>query len=80
MYNSDSMAVPKSRRTKSSRDRRRSHISLDSKKLVDCSNCDEKRLPHRACSECGYYKGEEVVSVKKDEKKEDSTGGFESPI
>ncbi len=26
-----------------------------------CSNCGSLKLPHQACGNCGYYKGEEVI-------------------
>ena len=29
--------------------------------LVKCSNCGSFKLPHQACGNCGYYKGEEVI-------------------
>ena len=29
--------------------------------LVKCSNCGSLKLPHQACGNCGYYKGEEVI-------------------
>ena len=74
------MAVPKSRRTKSSRDRRRSHIFIKPKTLVDCPNCEAKTLPHRACPGCGQYKGRQVVDIKADKKKETESEGFKSPI
>lgn len=25
-----------------------------------CPNCQAPRLPHRACSKCGFYKGKQV--------------------
>jgi large subunit ribosomal protein L32 len=27
-------------------------------------NCHEKKMPHRACVKCGYYKGREVLDVE----------------
>jgi len=63
------MAVPKSRHTKSKRDRRRANIFLKVKALVTCGNCGVKILTHRACSECGYYKGRKVFDVAEKEKK-----------
>jgi large subunit ribosomal protein L32 len=30
--------------------------------LVKCSNCGAYTVPHKVCSECGYYNGKEVVS------------------
>jgi large subunit ribosomal protein L32 len=29
--------------------------------LAACSQCGSKHLPHRACPECGTYKGREVI-------------------
>ncbi len=61
------MAVPKQRQNKARKGRRRAgHLkkNVNISNLVKCSNCQEKILPHRACPECGYYKGKEVVSKK----------------
>lgn len=57
------MAVPKSRHTKSKRNRRRSHIFLKSPALTNCPKCGTAILPHTLCSNCGYYKGREVINV-----------------
>jgi len=32
-----------------------------------CPQCNEPKLPHRACLNCGTYKGKEVVNVDKGE-------------
>jgi len=87
------MAVPKSRRTKSKRNRRRSHISLKAPVLISCSKCGTAILPHTMCSNCGYYRGREIVNVlekletkekKKREKdmkaKEKQEAGKEKPL
>ena len=34
---------------------------LEAPALVKCSNCGSLKLPHQACGNCGYYKGEEVI-------------------
>ena len=57
------MAVPKSRGTKSKRDKRRQHIFLKKPTLTKCSKCGKLILPHIVCSFCGYYKGREVIDV-----------------
>lgn len=44
------------------------HLYLKNPSLVDCPQCKEKKLMHRMCEECGYYKGREVVDVLKDQK------------
>lgn len=65
------MAVPKSRHTKSKRNRRRAHIFLKSPTLVVCPKCGKATLPHTICLNCGYYRGREVIDVlAKLEKKE----------
>lgn len=46
--------------------RRRSHDALTSAKLVQCSSCRALRLPHRACPNCGNYRGQEIVKVKQE--------------
>lgn len=61
------MAVPKRRKTKSRRDQRRMHIYLKKPSLVDCPQCKQKKLMHKVCGECGYYKGREVIDVLKKE-------------
>lgn len=54
--------LPKRKISKSRRDRRRAHDSLQTMNLVQCSNCGEMRLPHTVCSKCGYYQGREIIS------------------
>ena len=29
-----------------------------------CTQCGELKAPHRVCSNCGYYKGKEVIKVE----------------
>ncbi|MGB9639451.1 MAG: 50S ribosomal protein L32 [Anaerolineales bacterium] len=55
---------PKRKLSKGRRDRRRAHDALETQNLVQCSNCGEMRLPHRACPNCGHYKGREVFAVE----------------
>ena len=57
------MALPAHRTTSSKRDMRRSHHALAVKKLSKCAKCSSFVLSHRACSNCGYYKGREVIDV-----------------
>ena len=59
------MAVPKRHLSKARRDKRRSNVwKLEAPALVKCSNCGSLKLPHQACGNCGYYKGEEVMMVR----------------
>ncbi len=58
------MAVPKRKTSKAKRDSRRASAQILKKAtVVTCPQCNEPKMPHRVCGECGYYKGEEVVSV-----------------
>ena len=59
---------PKRKHSKGRRDRRRSQDALTALNTVVCSNCGVKRLPHTVCSNCGYFKGREVIQVKKEKK------------
>ncbi|HBX70918.1 MAG TPA: 50S ribosomal protein L32 [Chloroflexi bacterium] len=56
--------LPKQKQSRTRRDKRRTHDSLKTSNLVQCSNCGEMRLPHRVCPECGHYKGREVFEVE----------------
>ncbi|HEY4499676.1 MAG TPA: 50S ribosomal protein L32 [Candidatus Paceibacterota bacterium] len=49
--------VPVKHRSKSKVGRSRSHLALKKIKLTVCSQCKAPTLPHRACAQCGYYKG-----------------------
>ena len=51
------------RHTKSQRNRSRSHDALRAKVFTKCPKCGESVLPHRACGNCGTYKGRKVVDV-----------------
>ena len=55
--------LPKRKVSKGRRDRRRAHDALKARNLTTCSNCGSMRLPHTVCSECGFYKGREVIEV-----------------
>ena len=52
------MPVPKRRHSKARRDRARTHKKLAKPvNLTECPSCKAPQLPHRACPECGFYKG-----------------------
>lgn len=59
------MGLPGHRRTSSHKRRRASHFALKAKSLVKCSHCGQKISPHQVCPFCGFYKGKEVISLKK---------------
>ncbi|NIP41182.1 MAG: 50S ribosomal protein L32 [candidate division Zixibacteria bacterium] len=58
--------LPKQKVSRTRRDNRRAHDGLKAKNIVQCSNCGEMRLPHRACPNCGFYKGREVYEVNRE--------------
>lgn len=59
------MAVPKKKTSKSKRDMRRAHDALTAPGISICPQCKEPKQPHRACANCGSYKGREVVPSDK---------------
>ncbi|MCK4263737.1 MAG: 50S ribosomal protein L32 [Candidatus Aminicenantes bacterium] len=60
------MAHPKRRHSCSRKGKRRAHDALKVPSLSLCSNCGNPKLPHRACPECGYYKGRQVMEGTED--------------
>lgn len=51
------------RHTKSHTANRRSHHALVEPRLSVCSNCSFKHMRHKACGNCGQYRGREVIDV-----------------
>jgi len=60
------MANPKRRGSKSHRDRRRSHWALKPLTLAVCPECQEPKLPHRLCLNCGYYKNLMILEIEEE--------------
>lgn len=60
---------PKRKLSKGRRDRRRAHDAEMAPNLVACTNCGSMILSHTVCPNCGFYKGREVIEIKKKEKK-----------
>ncbi|WNF35566.1 50S ribosomal protein L32 [Bacillaceae bacterium IKA-2] len=56
------MAVPFRRTSKTKKNMRRSHLSLEVPGMTKCPECGELKLAHHVCKACGSYKGNEVVS------------------
>ncbi len=57
-------AVPKRKISRGRRNRRRAHDALHLPHLVVCPNCHEPTLPHRACPNCGTYRGMQVIKIE----------------
>ena len=60
------MAQPKRRWSKARTHKKRSTWKLGNPAIATCSHCHEPVQPHRVCSNCGYYNGKEVISVKEE--------------
>lgn len=58
------MAVPKKKISRSKRNMRRSHDSLQASILDECGNCGELKRPHHICEACGYYNGREITEAQ----------------
>ncbi len=58
------MALPKRRISKSRKGMRRAHHGLTAKSLALCPRCNQAKLPHAVCENCGHYKGREIVQVE----------------
>jgi len=53
--------VPIKHHTKGKVGRRRSHLARKALNVATCPNCKSPMLPHRACINCGFYKGKKVA-------------------
>jgi len=58
------MPNPKKRHSKSRRNKRRSHDRLSMPVLSLCPQCNEPKLPHHVCLNCGTYKGREIIKIE----------------
>ena len=64
------MANPKRRHSAERRATRRANWKLKDVNLSVCPHCKGMKLSHRVCPHCGYYKGKQVIEVKKKEKED----------
>lgn len=60
-------ALPKRKVSRIRRDRRRAHyLRLKMPHLVPCPQCNNLRLAHHVCLNCGTYNGVQVIEQKED--------------
>jgi len=61
------MPNPRRKISRSKRDKRRANwiASLNASNLSLCGNCNEMKLPHHVCPNCGYYKGKAIYTPEK---------------
>ncbi len=57
------MAVPKQKTSKAKKRSRRSHDGLSVPARSVCPQCQEPKVPHRICGNCGTYKGREILKT-----------------
>jgi len=57
---------PKRRHSKQRTAKRRTHDSLTKVQSTRCPQCQEMKLPHQVCKNCGFYNGRQVRAVKED--------------
>lgn len=55
-------AVPARRVSKTRGRKRRTHYKISENTITQCPKCGATIRPHRVCSECGTYKGKEVIT------------------
>ncbi len=58
------MAVPKKKMSRSRTRRRKANWKVSAPQTARCPQCGSPKLPHRACPECGTYKGREVLTKR----------------
>ena len=59
------MAVPKKKTSKSkSRSRRASAWRLAPPSRSICPQCQQVKVPHRVCTNCGWYHGRQAIEVE----------------
>lgn len=56
------MANPKNRTSRTRTRLRRANLKTAVPNTNACPQCHEPKMPHRVCSNCGYYKGREVIA------------------
>ena len=57
------MPNPKSRHSKSRKNKRRANWKISIPNIELCSECQEPKLPHRVCMSCGTYNGKKILEV-----------------
>jgi large subunit ribosomal protein L32 len=55
--------VIRMRHTRAHTGNRRSHHALEGVRLSVCEKCSAPHVRHRACANCGTYRGNEVIDV-----------------
>ena len=59
------MALPKRKQSKARGRKRRTHYKAAGVSISECPQCSQPKMPHRACPNCGYYRGRPILSTQK---------------
>lgn len=59
------MGVPSKKRTSRSKKERAAHFALKKTSTKKCEKCGTSTLPHRACVNCGIYRGKQILNTEK---------------
>ena len=54
--------TPKQKQSHSRTHKRRSQHKISPRPWHACPHCNEAKLPHRVCPNCGWYNGREAVA------------------
>ena len=57
------MANPKKRHSNSRTRKRRTHWKISTPQLVLCPECKQLKPLHKACPNCGFYRGKKVLEI-----------------
>jgi len=57
------MTIPAKRRTKSSKRQRAAHFAIKKRLLPKCANCQQPKMSHRVCANCGFYGGRQIIDL-----------------
>ncbi|MBN1297719.1 50S ribosomal protein L32 [bacterium] len=60
------MPVPKRHKTHSKVKMASANKGLKTRSLSVCPQCQEPKLPHRVCPNCGYYKDKQVLAIEEE--------------
>lgn len=58
------MAVPKRKTSRMKRRQRKAANRYEGVQANFCTNCQAPVVPHRVCTNCGTYKGKQVLTVE----------------
>lgn len=54
---------PNTRKSKMRKRTRRSHHALQPTSLIGCPQCNQAKLPHAACGNCGYVNAHTSIKI-----------------